>query len=284
MGVVGRLVKFNKEAKFVTADDDVPIDENAEFIALCDETLVGWIKFFNDGTTPPARIMGALYDGFMPPRRETLGDLDQAEWPSRAFGRTRKTFGNIKTRGVAAHADARTLHVCNHVDHWPHKRGKLVRHYNRTRKTHPDELPVVRLRAGGFNSKKPGVGWVSVPVFAVVGRAPRDSAAQAGHQCCRRSQRSNSVLRSRTVKYEEDIAEVLEELERKIAAARKKILELAARDCYRPLFQRRYNLIGEKFGRLAGYRARQRSLPRPWPVALCVRLRDGKSRSPGQPH
>ena len=46
------------------------------------------------------------------------------------------------------------------------------------------------------------------------------------------------------MKYEEDIAEVLEELERKIAAARKKILELAARNCYRPPFQRRYNLTG----------------------------------------
>ena len=86
VGVVGRLVKFNKEAKFVTADDDVPVDESAEFIALVPETLVGWIKFFNDGTTAPLRVMGALYDGFTPPRRETLGDLDQAEWPAGPSG------------------------------------------------------------------------------------------------------------------------------------------------------------------------------------------------------
>ena len=55
--------------------------------------------------------------------------------------------------------------------------ANLCRHYNRTRKTHPDELPIVRLRVGGFNSKKPGVGWVSVPVFAIVGHVSRDSTA-----------------------------------------------------------------------------------------------------------
>ena len=50
---------------------------------------------------------------------------------------------------------------------------------------------------------------------------------------------------------EEEIIEVLEELERKIAEVRKKILELAARDFRgRPLFQPRYNLIGERFARL----------------------------------
>ena len=96
VGVVGRLVKFNKEAKFVTADDDVPIDESAEFIALVPETLVGWIKFFNDGTTAPLRVMGALYDGFTPPRREMLGDLDQAEWPAGPSGEP-EDVGNIKT-------------------------------------------------------------------------------------------------------------------------------------------------------------------------------------------
>ena len=52
------------------------------------------------------------------------------------------------------------------------------------------------------------------------------------------------------MKHEEEIIEVFEELERKIAEARKKVLELAAGNCFRPPFQRRYNLVGERFGRL----------------------------------
>ena len=56
--------------------------------------------------------------------------------------------------------------------------GKLLRHFNRTQKTHPDELPVVRLRTGGFQHKDRRVGWVSTPIFVVCGRTSRNSAAK----------------------------------------------------------------------------------------------------------
>ena len=79
-GIVGRLVKFSKDGKFVFADTDEPVDEAAEFIALCDQTLIGWIKFHNDGETPPDRVQGLLYDGFHMPTRQSLGDLDQSTW------------------------------------------------------------------------------------------------------------------------------------------------------------------------------------------------------------
>ena len=32
--IVGRMIKFSKDGQFVTADDDEPVDEAAEFIAL----------------------------------------------------------------------------------------------------------------------------------------------------------------------------------------------------------------------------------------------------------
>jgi hypothetical protein len=45
-------------------------------------------------------------------------------------------------------------------------------------KTHPDQLPVVRLKSGGFNHRDERIGFVKTPLLAVVGRAPRDSAAK----------------------------------------------------------------------------------------------------------
>ena len=45
-------------------------------------------------------------------------------------------------------------------------------------KTNPDELPVVRLRTGGFQHSDARVGFVITPVFVVVGRQPRDSVAK----------------------------------------------------------------------------------------------------------
>ena len=38
--------------------------------------------------------------------------------------------------------------------------------------------PVVRLKVGGFNHRDERVGWINTPMFAVVGRMPKDSAAK----------------------------------------------------------------------------------------------------------
>lgn len=52
--------------------------------------------------------------------------------------------------------------------------GTLLRHYDRTRKTDAGFYPLVKLRVGGFNHRDERIGWVSTPVFAVVGRTPRE--------------------------------------------------------------------------------------------------------------
>ena len=84
--IVGRMVKFSKEGQFVVSDDDSVIDDDVDFIALVDQTLIGWIKFNGEGA-PPDRRMGLLYDGFVMPARSSLGDLDQAKWEIGLDGR-----------------------------------------------------------------------------------------------------------------------------------------------------------------------------------------------------
>jgi hypothetical protein len=56
--------------------------------------------------------------------------------------------------------------------------GTLLRHYDRMQRTHPDQYPVIRLKIGGFQHKDDRVGWVKVPVLAVVGRQAKDDAAR----------------------------------------------------------------------------------------------------------
>ena len=55
--------------------------------------------------------------------------------------------------------------------------GNLLRHHQRAQKTNPHEVPIVRLGKGGFQHKDTRVGFVSTPVFIVVGRTDRSSAA-----------------------------------------------------------------------------------------------------------
>ena len=76
-GIAGRLIKFDKSGKYVTSDDGAEIAEAAEFAALCDQTVVGWQRFNGPGE-PPDKVMGLLYDGFVMPPLEALGDTDPA--------------------------------------------------------------------------------------------------------------------------------------------------------------------------------------------------------------
>jgi hypothetical protein len=175
--IVGRMVKFSKDGKFITPDDDAVIGEGTDFVALCDQTLVGWIKFNGTGN-PPDRVMGLLYDNFLMPARETLGDHDQVKWDMGLDGRPsdpwqhhiylplqRSDTGELFTYVTSSITGRRAI-------------GNLLRHYDRTQKTHPDTYPIIKLKVGGFQHRDDRVGWVATPVLAVVGRAPKDSAAK----------------------------------------------------------------------------------------------------------
>jgi hypothetical protein len=175
--IVGRMIKFSKEGAFIFADDDEEIGNEVDFIALCDQTLIGFIRFRDDGS-PPDRAMGLLYDGFQPPPRASLGDNDPSTWkegldhqpadPWQHFMYLvlqRSDTGELATFTTSSRSGRRAV-------------GNLLHHYNRMLRNNPDMFPVVRLKPGGYNHSDPRVGWVNVPVFAVVGRAPRDSAAK----------------------------------------------------------------------------------------------------------
>jgi hypothetical protein len=175
--VVGRLVKFSKDGQFITADDGEPISDVAEFVVLADETLVGWIRFRGPGE-PPDRRMGLLYGGFKMPPRDTLGDDDQSAWDNGLNGLPEDPWkhqiyivlqnvesGELYTYIASSQTARRSV-------------GHLLRHYDRLRRTHPDEYPIVRLKAGGFQHRDERVGWVPTPAFAAVGRRPKDGTAR----------------------------------------------------------------------------------------------------------
>lgn len=176
--LVGRLIKFGKEGSFVTSDDGEPVPETAEFLALCDETLVGWIKFSADADTPPMRAMGLLYDGFAMPARNTLGDTDQTQWEPGLSGQPEDPWHHQMCL-VLQNTETKEFYTFATTSQTGRRAvGNLLRHFDRMQRTNAGEVPVVRLKAGGFNHRDDRIGWVPVPVFAVVGRAPRDSAAK----------------------------------------------------------------------------------------------------------
>ena len=125
----------------------------------------------------PERIGGLLYDDFVMPRRESLGDLDQTLWEP--------GLDNLP-------ADPWQHHMCLVLQRCATKEmftfdtssktgrravGVLLKHYNRTLKSCPDDVPVVKLKTGGYRHTDDRVGWVNVPLFLVVGNGKKDGSA-----------------------------------------------------------------------------------------------------------
>jgi hypothetical protein len=178
VSIVGRMLKFNhKQSNFITTDDEAAIPEEATFIALCDQTMIGWVKFNEDA--PPDRVMGVLYDGFRMPRREELGDTDPSLWATGLDGKPADPWQHHQYLVLQSTETAELFTFVTSSATGRRAVGNLLHHYNRMVRTKAnDELPVVKLKTGGFNHKDDRIGWVPTPVFAVVGRAPRDSAAK----------------------------------------------------------------------------------------------------------
>jgi hypothetical protein len=144
---------------------------------LCDQTLTGWIRFNGEGE-PPDRRMGLLFDGFVMPARTTLGDLDPARWPI-GLDKLPADPWQHQMCLVLQHADTSQLFTfVTSSKTGRYAVGALLRHYSRMVKTNPGEFPVVKLQTSGFNHRDPRIGWISTPMFAVVGRRSRDSTAR----------------------------------------------------------------------------------------------------------
>jgi hypothetical protein len=170
-GVVGRLIKFSKEGQFVFADDDSVVGADEDFVAVCDQTVVAYVKFHEDA--PPERIGGLLYNGFNLPPRETLGDVNPTKWPIGLSGQPEDPWRHEILLVLKRPATLELVTFATTSKTGRRAVGALLRHYDRL----GDAYPTVRLRPGGFNHRDTRIGWVPTPNFAIVGQAPKATAA-----------------------------------------------------------------------------------------------------------
>jgi hypothetical protein len=70
-----KLLKF-KKGKYFIGDDEVPLGR--QYVAYATQWTKCWIKFV-DGRVAE-RKMGKVADGYVPPERNDLGDLNQGKW------------------------------------------------------------------------------------------------------------------------------------------------------------------------------------------------------------
>ena len=147
-------------------------------MAIYDKIQAGWIRFTGKGN-PPIRHMGAVFDGFAMPKRETLNELDETQWELDLSGRPQDPWqhqnllplqntetGELLVFGTTSVTGRRAV-------------GNLIAFCDRLQIKEPNAYPVIKLQVSGFQHRDDRVGWVKVPAFTVVGRAPKDSTSPA---------------------------------------------------------------------------------------------------------
>jgi hypothetical protein len=177
VGMSGSFVKFSKEGRFVKTSNDEEVPVGTELICVYDQTQAGWIKFNGKGN-PPDRQMGAIFDGFVPPTREELGNTDESLWERDLSGRPADPWQHQMLLPLQDVETGELLIFATGSITGRRAVDNLLRHCERMRVRDPDHYPVIKLQTSGFQHRDERVGFVRTPAFPVVGKTPKSGAAK----------------------------------------------------------------------------------------------------------
>jgi hypothetical protein len=176
--LTGQIFKFAKDGRFRKTSDDEEIAEGTELVVVYDQIQVGWIRFNGKGV-PPERRMGAVFSGYMPPPRDSLGDMDQSAWETDLSGKPADPWQHQNLVPMENPANGDLLIFATSSITGRREVGNLLRHCSRMARNEPDFYPVIKLQVSGFQHRDQRVGYVRTPKFAVVGKAPKSNAKAA---------------------------------------------------------------------------------------------------------
>jgi hypothetical protein len=179
VGVAGTFFKFDgKEGKFVKSQDDAGIPEGSEYVVIYEQIQCGWVKFNGKGVTPE-RKQGAIFEGFVPPPRDTLGDDDESAWETGLNGKPQDPWQfQILLPLLSTEDDELFIFQTSSLT-GRRACDAVIRMCGKMQAKEPDSYPVVKLRISGFEHKDERVGWIKTPAFDRVGKAPKANATLA---------------------------------------------------------------------------------------------------------
>ena len=173
----GTLLRFVKGDWTVGKDGDV-LAAGAQLVPVMDKLMIGW-PFWQGGEPSDAR-MGFYVDGFMPPKRRELADVDKASWEIGANGEPRDPWAYTNALPLVS-LDLSKVYTFTTSSSGGRTAVDDLCMYHSAASL--GMYPLVALEASSYMHSKREIGRVKVPVFRVVGKvdaAPYDRAvAQA---------------------------------------------------------------------------------------------------------
>jgi hypothetical protein len=176
LGMTGLFFKFAKDGVFRQTSDDKEIPEGTVFRVIYDQIQTGWIKFMGKGNTPERR-MGPIFQGFNPPKREALGDMDQSLWEIDEMTGKPVNPWQLQILMPMQRVEDGELFVFQTTSLTGRRAcDNLIAACVRMQTAEPDYYPLIKLRVSGFQHKNERVGWIKTPAFERVGKSPKSDA------------------------------------------------------------------------------------------------------------
>lgn len=159
----GDLLRFSKHGEYKAGQEQETVDEGTKMLVYMPGMKRGWVKW-QEGQ-PVAHVMGLVSEGFKPPPREDLGDLDEDQWEE------------LNGKPIDPWQKTNHLPMCN-VDGQVFtfitsskgglaEIGRISDLFSNRRRMKPDEIPVITLQSRSYDHKL--YGETFAPVFKVIG-------------------------------------------------------------------------------------------------------------------
>jgi hypothetical protein len=164
--IEGDLLKF-VQGDFLAGQEGREIPIGTRLIGRMNTLCVGYQRW-EDGKPTEQRHMGFVAEGYVPPKRSELGDLDKGLWERDAKGpKDPWSFGNLlvfdnpKTGEVFTFATTSRGGIS--------AVGEVCKLYGKRVRQYPDEDPLIELNGSSYLHRDKTIGRVKVPVFKLVG-------------------------------------------------------------------------------------------------------------------
>jgi len=146
--IVGDILKFTKFGEYVAGQDEKEMPKGQRLIANMDELLTGWVRW--EDNKPTDQIMGRVADGFMPQRRNELGDTDESLWEKDDDGRPRDPWQKTNYLVLKAEGEEQLYTFATSSKSGLNAIGELCKVFGRQMRQRPDDFPIVALNAGSY--------------------------------------------------------------------------------------------------------------------------------------
>jgi hypothetical protein len=164
----GDLLRFTKHGAWKAGPEQEVVEDGTRMMAFIPGLTKGWVRW--EDNKPVENLVGLVAEGFKPPKRDDLGNLDKDMWPKlggKPNDPWQYTFylpmldehGQLYTYVTSSNGGEQTL-------------SNLIRVYNDHKKQKPKEIPIVQLNATSYPHPEYGEtfkpilkpdGWGNIP-------------------------------------------------------------------------------------------------------------------------